>query len=149
MRSPRNRRLTRFNRKYDKRVYVNSANKIQNQCRHYLKNRYSGMCKNSDDDDIFTFEPVYLIPRSLLQVVEGHAFNSLDLLIWIMKKTERFQFHPITRNELTEEHEITSVLNIAVFSAENDKKFKKGFYKRKKKSNKVLTQYAKINNLCD
>ncbi|CAM9955846.1 unnamed protein product [Laminaria digitata] len=63
MRIPRNRRSGRFQRKYTREEYIRSANIIQKAFQKFLKNRYSGTCKNFDDNDIFTIEPVHLIPK--------------------------------------------------------------------------------------
>jgi len=143
MRKPRNRRLHRSKRIHDKKVYKKSANIIQKCCRKFLKNRYNGICRNYNDYDIFTFEPVYLIPKELLIVIEGHGFNSLSLLKWIMRKES--QVHPITRNILSEECEVTAICKIAIFLRRDSENFrcKKGYFKRRGQPNKVLTSYAK------
>ena len=145
MRKPRNRRAIRKSRKYDKITCTISANKIQNFCKDYLKRRYRNICINHDDDDIFTFEPVYMIPRGLLITVEKHGFNALNLLLWIMRSDKEYQVHPITRNKFDETVEIQAIYQIALFLRNDSKNFrqKKGYYKRRNNPTRVLTKYAK------
>ena len=144
MRSPRNRHSIRKNRVHKRETYIKSANVIQTVCSKFLKQRYKGKCINYNDDDIFTFEPVCLIPRGLMIIVEGHGFNSLNLLSWILRSSKRFQVHPITRNKLEECVEILCVYNIASFLRNDSKNFtsKKGYYRRRKLAAKVLTRYT-------
>ena len=142
MRSPRNRHSIRKNRVYKRETYIKSANVIQSFCSKFLKQRYEGRCINYDDDDIFTFEPVCLIPRGLMIIVEGHGFNSLNLLSWILRSSKGFQVHPITRNKLEECVEVLCVYNITCFLRNDSKKFTKGYYKRRKLAKKVLTRYT-------
>jgi len=145
MRKPRNRSLNRINRRHDKQTYMKSANIIQTFFKNFLRKRYDGICINFDDDDIFTYEPVSHIPRELLIVVEEHGFNALNLLLWIMRSTDDFQVHPITRNKFDESTEILSIYKIATFLRKDSENFKwkKGYYRRRKHPNRVLTKYAK------
>ena len=144
MRKPRNRHTIRKNRVHKRETYIKSANVIQSVCSKFLKQRYKGKCINCDDDDIFTFDPVCLIPRGLMIIVEGHGFNSLNLLSWIFSSTKRFQVHPITRNKLEEYVEVMCVYNIACFLRNDSRNFtsKKGYYRRRKLATKVLTRYT-------
>ena len=143
MRKYRNRHLIRKNRVHKRETYIKSANVIQTFCSSYIKRRYEGECINCNDDDIFTFEPVCLIPRGLMVVVEGHGFNSLSLLSWILRSSKGFQVHPITRNKIEEDIEVICVYNIACFAKNDSVQFKnkKGYWKRKKGATKVLTRY--------
>ena len=142
MRRPRNRRESRFKRSRPKHEYVKSANIIQKRARVYLENRYSGICRNCDDDDIFTMDPVYMIPRSLLVVLGGHGFNSCDMLKWVMRSTN--PSHPITREDLHESVDAVCVDKILNFLSSDSKIIcKKGYHKNRKKYKNVLILYHK------
>ncbi|CAM9470135.1 unnamed protein product [Laminaria digitata] len=122
MRIPRNRRSGRFKRKYTREEYIRSANIIQKAFQKFLKNRYSGTCKNFDDNDIFTMEPVHLIPKELFICVEDQGFNVCHLLLWIIRS--KTQVHPMTRNTLQPSTSIQCVEQIARFLARDSKKFR-------------------------
>ena len=145
MRRPRNRRENRFNRTRSKHDYVKSANMIQNMARRYLEDRYRKLCKNYDDDNIFTMEPIYMIPRSLLIVLSGHGFNSCDMLKWICRPAS-VPSHPITREKLECSVQETCVDNILTFLSIEGKKIlcKKGFHRNRKQYSKLLILYHKI-----
>lgn len=144
MRKPRNRRYNRFKRNYKREEYIRSANIIQNFCKRFLKNRYSGKCKNFDDNDIFTMEPVHLIPRELFLCVEDHGFNVCNLLLWIMRKND--QVHPITRNPLLPIVSIICVERIAQYLATDSKHFrgKKNFFYRRKLPRNTLVKFSNL-----
>ncbi len=93
MRRPRNRSLARIQRTHTKAVYTESASKIQRFFQTYIEHRYEGLCNNHDDDEIFMLNPVRMIPKSLLVVVNGWAFHALHLFTWLQKSNK----HPMTR----------------------------------------------------
>ena len=143
MRRPRNRRESRFKRSRSKHEYIKSANIIQKRARVYLKNRYFGICKNHDDDDIFTMDPIFMIPKKLLVVISGHGFNSCDILKWTMRSTN--PSHPITREILPDIIDEICVDKILNFLSSGSKKIicKKGYHKNRKKYKNILLSYHK------
>jgi len=142
MRKPRNRRSNRFNRKYNREDYIRSANIIQKRCKMFLKNRYKGICKNFDDSDIFTMEPVHLIPKELFICVEGHGFNVCNLLLWILRKNK--QVHPITRNRFEPYVSIICVEKIAYYLSTDSRNFRerRRFFYRRKLAKNVLVKFS-------
>lgn len=96
MRRPRNRSMVRRQRPHTKAVYTESASRIQRFYQVYVEHRYQGLCNNHDDDEIFMLNPVSMIPKRLLVVVNGWAFHALHLLTWLLKSGK----HPMTRETI-------------------------------------------------
>jgi len=141
MRKPRNRSLIRKSRPHSKKKYTNSAKHIQSYYRKYIDRRYKGLCRNYDDDDIFTLTPVSLIPDTLLVVVDNHGFNSCNLLTWICKSGK----HPITREPVGCDVIKDCVTNIQVFlGVECIKKSSRGSFFQKRKSYTKSLQLSDI-----
>lgn len=145
MRKPRNRSLIRKSRPHSKKKYTSSATCIQRCFKKFLKNRYSD-CKNNHDDDIFTLNPVYMIPRHLLIVVDDQAFNSCSFLTWGIKTGK----HPLTRRDLSIAMMKYCVCNIRTFLTIDCRKDsigkKSSFYKKRKPYIKALNLIIEKND---
>lgn len=144
MRNPRKRRKNRSERIHSKITYVKSANVIQKASRIYLEKRYQKLCANFDDDDFIMLNPVKLIPRSLLIVLDNQAFHCGYLLKWILKSNK--PLHPLTREPLEEGIRTECVSKIVEYLYSDNKNFrnlKKGFYKRRNQIHKVTKQWQK------
>ena len=141
MRNSRNRSLIRKSRPHSKQKYSDSASYIQKYYRRYIDSRYMGLCRNFDDDDIFTLTPVSIIPRSLLIVVDNHGFNACNLLTWICKSGK----HPITREPIGDNVVSECVNHIQFFlSVECIKKSSKGSFCQKRKAYYKSLQLSNI-----
>lgn len=87
-----NRKSSRYS-KYTKKVRTESCVKIQIMFREYLNRRYKNISPNYDDLDYITLEPVSMIPKGLVYVMDDVMFNAASLLVWISKTKK----HPLTR----------------------------------------------------
>lgn len=137
MRKRRNRSLVRKSRPHSKKKYASSATCIQKCFKRFLYNRYNE-CKNNDDDDIFTLNPVYMIPRNLLIIIDDQAFNACSFFKWGLKTGK----HPLTRKDLSVAMItscVHSIKNFLIVDCRKDSIGKRtGFYKRKKPYLKAL-----------
>ena len=95
-RHSRQRRLLRRRRPHKRSVYTAAAATIQRFFRAYLLRRYSSICQNYADTDCITLEPVSLIPRLLLVVLDGQAFDARGLVKWLVHS----KTHPLTRRPI-------------------------------------------------
>jgi len=144
MRNPRRRRKNRSERKYSRETYVKSANIIQVASRKYLEHRYKSLCANFDDDEFIMLNPVKLIPRNLLIVLENQAFHCGYLLKWILKSQK--PIHPLTREPLKENIKVECVSKIIEYLYTDSKNFrnlKRGYYKRRNNIHSVTKQWQK------
>jgi len=135
---------TRSERKYSRETYVKSANIIQVASRKYLEHRYKSLCANFDDDEFIMLNPVKLIPRNLLIVLENQAFHCGYLLKWILKSQK--PIHPLTREPLKENIKVECVSKIIEYLYTDSKNFrnlKRGYYKRRNNIHSVTKQWQK------
>ena len=144
MRNPRKRRKNRSERKHSKITYIKSANLIQKYARKYLEKRYENLCANFDDDEFIMLNPVKLIPRSLLIVLDNQAFHCGYLLEWILKSKNHL--HPLTREPLQEGIKTECVSRIIEYLYTDNKNFrnlKRGYYKRRNSIHSVTKRWQK------
>lgn len=142
MRVPRNRRKGRRDRKHSKKEYVRSCIIIQNAFRRYLKRRYSSLCSNYADDECIMLEPVHMIPRGVLMVIDRVAFDCRHLLSWMEKSNS----HPLSRTPLQPSLKEACVEKVVVFLKKESSRISnsRGFFSRKRVLERILDRHEKI-----
>lgn len=141
MRAPRNRRNSRYNRKHSKQVYIESSIKIQRCFRNFLETRYSKLCpKNYKEDECILFEPVRLIPRDVLVVVDEVGFDCRSFLTWMTKSST----HPLTRERVPDSFKIRCISSAVVFLERENRRNsnRKGFFSRKRILRRTLQKHG-------
>jgi len=142
MRKPRRRRENRFNRKHDRSKYIDSANIIQKRCREFINNRYKSECSNYDDDEFIMLNPVKLIPRVLLLVLDNQAFHVGHLLKWILRSKN--PIHPLSREPLDMKIQIECVYRVSYYLYnDNIIRSSNNFYSLRNKHIKLLKKWQK------
>ena len=100
---------------------------------------------NFDDDDPIMLNPVHLIPRVLLVVLDNQAFHAGHLLTWILKCKKK-PIHPYTRKPLkmsiTNEC-VSRIVEYLYTDSKNFRNLKKGFYSRRNNINSISKQWQK------
>ncbi|AAR26837.1 FirrV-1-A13 [Feldmannia irregularis virus a] len=122
----RHRRLTRKQRPHARTVYLAAAATIQRFFRAYLAKRYRALCRNHADPECITLEPVSLIPRPLLVILDGHAFDARGLVKWLMNS----KTHPLTRQPISSGVFVSCMRKLHVFILQNEKR-DRGFSHRR------------------
>jgi len=137
MRKPRNRSQRRKERPHDKNCYNNCATLIQKAYRKYISNRYANICRNHEDDDLFTLIPVVNIPRDLLVIYDNHAFHAYYLLKWLIKTSK----HPLSREIVGPHVKKECVEKITFFLNNQYYGKRKGYHSEKKTYKKEIKRY--------
>lgn len=142
MRGPRCRRLKRSRRPHPKETYRKSAVVIQRSFRKFLGCRYDNLCLNSRDDECIMLSPVSNIPRGVLVVVDGMAFDSRHLLCWMTKSNS----HPLTRDSLSDEVKKLCVDKAVLFLTLEQKRIsnRKGYFSRKRILKRTLDRHVDL-----
>jgi len=138
MRIKRNRRKNRKCRKYSKKVYIDSTIRIQRCFRRFIDIRYADVCSNYKDDDCIMLDPIKMIPRDVLIVMNDIGFDCRHLLSWIKKSNS----HPLTRGPILDSDK-KSCFDRVINFLENEIKRnsnRKGFFSRKKILKRTLEQ---------
>ncbi|ACH46840.1 unknown [Feldmannia species virus] len=127
MRGPRLRRLKRRSRVHSGEKYEKSATAIQRCFQTYLAKRYAKLCRNYNDVECITLEPVSLIPRDVLIVIGGVGFDCRNLLQWLMTSN----LNPLTRDVLPRDTRLVCLRKLHVFISRREPR---GFRRRRRQT---------------